>query len=183
MCSEVTVSRYVAKRRIELSLNHIEVAVPQTHEPGAEAEVDFGEFWTRIGGMPVKCWMFVMRLSCSGRAFHVAFSTQGQEAFLQGHVLAFKDLLLLDEVGYVQIDPRGAELLFQVITEREERASIGLASNLPFSEWGTVFPDPRLVAAIVDRITFNAHILETGTNSYRLRTSKTAVRRKLQGRH
>jgi transposase len=90
MCSEVTVSGYVAKRRIELSLNHIEVAVPQTHEPGAEAEVDFGEFWARTGGMPVKCWMFVMRLSCSGRAFHVAFSTQGQEAFLQGHMLAFK---------------------------------------------------------------------------------------------
>jgi DNA replication protein DnaC len=59
------------------------------------------------------------------------------------------DLLLLDEVGYVQIDPRGAELLFQIITEREERASIGLASNLPFSEWGAVVPDPRLVAAIV----------------------------------
>lgn len=82
------------------------------------------------------------------------------------------DLLLLDELGYVQIDPRGAELLFQIITEREERASIGLASNLPFSEWGSVFPDPRLVAAIVDRITFNAHILETGTQSYRLRTTK-----------
>ena len=86
------------------------------------------------------------------------------------------DLLLLDEVGYVQVDPRGAELLFQVITEREERASIGLATNLPFSEWGSVFPDPRLVAAIIDRITFNAHILETGTASYRLRTSKTANR-------
>jgi len=43
-------------------------------------------------------------------------------------------------------------------------------------EWGTVFPDPRLVAAIVDRVTFNAHILETGTQSYRLRTSKTTTR-------
>jgi DNA replication protein DnaC len=91
------------------------------------------------------------------------------------------DLLLLDELGYVQIDPRGAELLFQIITEREERASIALASNLPFSEWGSVFPDPRLVAAIVDRITFNAHILETGTDSYRLRTSKTSSRRKRAG--
>jgi DNA replication protein DnaC len=91
------------------------------------------------------------------------------------------DLLLLDELGYVQIDPRGAELLFQIITEREERASIGLASNLPFSEWGSVFPDPRLVAAIVDRITFNAHILETGTDSYRLRSSKRAPRRKRAG--
>jgi len=83
------------------------------------------------------------------------------------------DLLLLDELGYVQIDPRGAELLFQIITEREERASIGVGTNLPFSEWGTVVADPRLVAAIVDRITFNAHILETGTQSYRLRTSRT----------
>ena len=45
-------------------------------------------------------------------------------------------------------------------------------------EWGTVFPDPRLVAAIVDRVTFNAHIIETGTQSYRLRTSKTTTRRK-----
>ena len=83
------------------------------------------------------------------------------------------DLLLLDELGYVQIDPRGAELLFQIITEREERASIGIGTNLPFSEWGTIFPDPRLVAAIVDRVTFNACILETGTQSYRLRASKT----------
>ena len=91
------------------------------------------------------------------------------------------DLLLLDEVGYVQIDHRGAELLFQIITEREERASIALASNLPFSEWGAVFPDPRLVAAIVDRITFNAHILETGTESYRLRTSKSVARRSKAG--
>jgi DNA replication protein DnaC len=91
------------------------------------------------------------------------------------------DLLCLDELGYVQIDPRGTELLFQIITEREERASIALASNLPFSEWGSVFPDPRLVAAIVDRITFNAHILETGTDSYRLRISKTSARRKRAG--
>jgi DNA replication protein DnaC len=87
------------------------------------------------------------------------------------------DLLLLDELGYVSVDAKGAELLFQVITAREERASVALASNLPFSEWGSVFPDPRLVAAIVDRVTYNAHILETGTQSYRLRTSKTSRRR------
>ena len=83
------------------------------------------------------------------------------------------DLLLLDELGYVQLDPRGAELLFQIITEREEKASIAIGTNLPFSEWGTVFPDPRLVAAIVDRVTFNACIIETGTRSYRLAASKT----------
>ena len=83
------------------------------------------------------------------------------------------DLLLLDELGYVQVDTRGAELLFQIITAREERASIAIGTTLPFSEWGAIFGDPRLVAAIVDRVTFNAHILETGTQSYRLRTSKT----------
>src|ERR1700712_336957 len=87
------------------------------------------------------------------------------------------DLLCLDELGYVQLDARGSELLFQILTAREEKASVAVASNLPFSEWGTVIPDPRLVAAIVDRVTFNAHILETGTNSYRLRTTRTRPRR------
>jgi hypothetical protein len=80
---------------------------------------------------------------------------------LRGRPYGRQDLLLLDELGYVQADPRGGELLFQVITEREERASIGIGTNLPFPEWGAVFPDQRLVASIVDRVTFNAHILET----------------------
>lgn len=84
------------------------------------------------------------------------------------------DLLCLDEVGYVSLDPRGAELLFQIITAREERASIACASNAPFSEWGTTFTDPRLAAAVVDRLTFNAHIITTGTKSYRLRASRAA---------
>ena len=86
--AEVTVSRYVAGRRAELGLDRVEVAVPQAHLPGAEAEVDFGEFHATVAGVLVKLWMFVMRLSCSGRAFHVAFATQAQEAFLEGHVLA-----------------------------------------------------------------------------------------------
>jgi len=82
------------------------------------------------------------------------------------------DLLLIDELGYLHLDARGAELLFQVITEREERASIAVASNAPFSEWANTFTDPRLCAAIIDRLTFNAHIIETGTDSYRLRTTQ-----------
>lgn len=82
------------------------------------------------------------------------------------------DLLCLDELGYLSLDPRGAELLFQIITAREERASIAVASNQPFSEWGRTFADARLAAAVVDRLTFNATIINTGTNSYRLRTTK-----------
>jgi len=81
------------------------------------------------------------------------------------------DLLCLDELGYLHLDSRGAELLFQVLTEREEKASIAIASNAPFSEWGQTFTDPRLAAAIVDRLTFNALIVETGSESYRLRAT------------
>ncbi len=87
--SEVTVSRYVARRRVELGLETREVSIPQTHLAGAEAEVDFGELYSTIAGLVAKCRMFVMRLSHSGKAFHVALATQAQEAFLEGHVLAF----------------------------------------------------------------------------------------------
>ncbi|MHB1490844.1 MAG: IS21 family transposase [Cellulomonas sp.] len=87
--AEVTVSRYVARRRVELGLDKVVVAVPQTHPPGAEGEVDFGEFYATIDGTWTKVWMFVMRLSHSGKAFHIAYVTQAQEAFLEGHVAAF----------------------------------------------------------------------------------------------
>jgi IstB-like ATP binding protein len=64
------------------------------------------------------------------------------------------------------------ELLFRVLTEREEKASIAIASNAAFSEWVRTFTDPRLCAAIVDRLTFDAHIIETGSESYRLKTTR-----------
>jgi DNA replication protein DnaC len=83
------------------------------------------------------------------------------------------DLLCLDELGYLGLDRRGAELLFQVLTEREERAAIAVASNEPFSGWTKTFTDPRLCAAIVDRLTFAGHIIETGTTSYRLAHTRT----------
>lgn len=84
------------------------------------------------------------------------------------------ELLCLDELAYVHLDSRGAELLFQILTEREERASVAVASNAPFSEWGATFTDPRLAAAVVDRLTFKAHIIETGSDSYRLRSTRAA---------
>ena len=78
------------------------------------------------------------------------------------------DLLCIDELGYMELDRRGAELLFQVLTEREEKNSVAIASNESFSGWTKTFTDPRLCAAIVDRLTFGGHIIETGTASYRL---------------
>jgi DNA replication protein DnaC len=84
------------------------------------------------------------------------------------------DLLIIDELGYLSLDRRGAELLFEVLTEREEKASIAVASNEAFSSWSTTFTDPRLCAAIVDRLTYNGHIIETGTSSYRLARARSA---------
>jgi DNA replication protein DnaC len=79
------------------------------------------------------------------------------------------DLIALDEVGYVPLADIGAEFLFQVISDRAERAALIVTTNLPFSEWTTVFPNPRLCKALLDRITDRAHIIETGTESFRFR--------------
>jgi DNA replication protein DnaC len=86
------------------------------------------------------------------------------------------ELIALDEVGYVPLADIGAEFLFQVISERAERAAIIVTTNLPFSEWTSVFPNPRLCKALLDRITDRAHIIETGTESFRFR--RTMERRK-----
>ena len=82
------------------------------------------------------------------------------------------DLICVDELGYMELDRRGAELLFQVLTEREEKNSVAIASNDSFGSWTKTFTDPRLCAAIVDRLTFGGNIIETGTDSYRLAHAK-----------
>jgi DNA replication protein DnaC len=79
------------------------------------------------------------------------------------------ELIVLDELGYVPLADIGAEFLFQVISERAERAAWIVTTNLPFSEWTSVFPNPRLCKALLDRVTDRAHIIETGTESYRFR--------------
>ncbi len=78
------------------------------------------------------------------------------------------DLLCIDELGYMELDRRGAEMLFQVLTEREETNSVAIASNQSFSAWTKTFADPRLCSAIVDRLTYAGNIIETGSDSYRL---------------
>jgi DNA replication protein DnaC len=78
------------------------------------------------------------------------------------------DLLCLDEFGYLNLDKKGAKLLFQIFTEREERKATAVASNAPFGEWNKTFTDPRLCTAVADRLTFKCTLLETGSDSYRL---------------
>lgn len=88
--AESTVRAYVGERRRELAKLTRLVTVPQLHAPGEEAEVDFGECWCWLEGVLTKCFMFVMRLSASGKAVHRIYATQAQEAFFAGHVEAFK---------------------------------------------------------------------------------------------
>lgn len=89
------------------------------------------------------------------------------------------ELIAIDEVGYVPLADVGAELLFQVVADRSEKAAIIVTTNLPFSEWTQVIPNARLCKALLDRITDRAHIIETGTESYRFR--RTLERRRGKG--
>jgi DNA replication protein DnaC len=91
------------------------------------------------------------------------------------------ELIVLDEVGYVPLADVGAEFLFQVIADRAERAALIVTTNLPFSEWTSVFPNPRLCKALLDRITDRAHIIETGTESFRFRRTMERRKKSLAG--
>jgi DNA replication protein DnaC len=86
--------------------------------------------------------------------------------------LAAHELLIIDELGYVPLSKTGAELLFEIISQRYERASTLITSNLPFDEWTEIFASERLTGALLDRITHHVHILEMNADSYRLKQSR-----------
>jgi DNA replication protein DnaC len=89
--------------------------------------------------------------------------------------LAGLKLLIVDELGYVPLSPTGAELLFEVFSQRYERGSIIVTSNLPFDEWTGVFASERLTGALLDRLTHHVHILELNGDSFRLKHSKRCI--------
>ncbi len=86
--------------------------------------------------------------------------------------LARIDLLILDDLSYLSFSKRQSELLFQVISDRSELASLIISTNLEFSKWVDFFGDTMLTAALVDRVTHRAHILNMNGDSYRLKESK-----------
>jgi DNA replication protein DnaC len=94
---------------------------------------------------------------------------------LQAQLAAVK-LLIVDELGYVPLSQTGAELLFEIFSQRHERGSTIVTSNLPFEEWTTVFGSQRLTGALLDRLTHHVHILELNGESYRLKQSKARRR-------
>lgn len=93
---------------------------------------------------------------------------------LQRQFAGYK-LLIIDELGYVPLSQTGAELLFEVLSQRYERGSIIVTSNLPFDEWTGVFGSERLTGALLDRLTHHVHILEMNGESFRLRNSRGQI--------
>jgi DNA replication protein DnaC len=86
--------------------------------------------------------------------------------------LARLKLLIIDELGFVPLSKTGAELLFEVFSQRYERGSTLVTSNLPFDEWTEIFGSERLTGALLDRLTHHVHILEMNGDSYRLKHSR-----------
>jgi len=91
--------------------------------------------------------------------------------------LASHELLIIDELGFVPLSKTGAELLFELISQRYERGATIITSNLPFDEWTATFDEERLTGALLDRLTHHVHILEMNSQSYRLAQSRSKRKR------
>ena len=129
-----------------------------------------------------------LALAACQRGFSVAFFTAASLVHalsearderrllkLQAQLLAVK-LLIIDELGYVPLSRTGAELLFDVFSQRHERGATIITSNLPFDEWTSVLGSERLTGALLDRLTHHVHILEFNGDSFRLKHSKARRR-------
>ena len=135
-----SVRDYVAKRRLEILAEAGQPlesgCVPQTYAPAAEAEVDFHDLWVVLRGVKTKTALFTMRLSFSGRAAHRASLSQGQEAFLEGHVYAFDRLggVPIEKIRYDNLNSAVTRVLFGR-TRIENQRWITFRSHYGFESW------------------------------------------------
>jgi DNA replication protein DnaC len=134
----------------------------------------------RIGKTPVA---LAPDLSACQRGHRVRFTTtaallselieaRDEKKLLRFQKIASYELLIVDELGFVPLSKTGAELLFEMLSQRYERGSTMVTSNLPFQEWTEVLGSERLTGALLDRLTHHIHILEMNADSYRLKQSR-----------
>ena len=101
-----------------------------------------------------------------------------KEAMSQNQVTAYRrkfanyDLVIIDELGYVSFDKQGNEILFNLLSNRNDNGSMIITTNLAFEKWEEVFHDTNLTAALVDRLTHKAHVLDMSGDSFRLKETK-----------
>lgn len=165
-------------------------AIPTLH-PTKVMELARGEFIQRhenvalIGaiGTGKTHLALALALTACEQGYHVRFFTaaglindllEAQDAHRLSQLeraLGKLDLIVLDEVGFVPFSQRGAQMLFTFISQRYQRGSLLVTSNLTFGEWTEVFGDARLTSALLDRLTHRCHILEFAGESYRFRQS------------
>lgn len=114
-----------------------------------------------------------VRFTTAAALVHELIEAKDEKRLLrfQKH-LAKHELLIVDELGFVPLSKSGAELLFEILSQRYERSSTFITSNLPFNEWTEILGSERLTGALLDRLTHHVHILEMNGPSYRLKESK-----------
>ena len=138
------------------------VFVPLKFAPGEAVQIDWGEATVYMNGEKLVINLFCARL-CHRDAYQLGRIERQLEK---------TDLLILDELSYMSFNKYESELLFKVISERSERSSTIVTTNLAFSEWTQLFENTTMVAALVDRLTYRSHVLDMSGPSYRLLTAQ-----------
>jgi DNA replication protein DnaC len=114
-----------------------------------------------------------VRFTTAASLVHELMEARDEKRLLrfQKHLAGFQ-LLIVDELGFVPLSKTGAEMLFEIFSQRYERSATMVTSNLPFNEWTEILGSERLTGALLDRLTHHVHILEMNGESYRLKESK-----------